>query len=117
MNVVTLDELMAKPVCMMTGEELTLLLEKTNKGAARVSAEVTPELKEKQYVYGIQGIADTFGCSIPTANRIKASGLIDGAICQVGRKIVIDPVLAIELLKGKKIPSGNRSKTRNTKTG
>ena len=112
MNVVTLEELMAKPVCMMTGEELTLLFEKINKGAARVSAEVTPELKDKHYVYGIQGIADTFGCSIPTANRIKASGLIDDAICQVGRKIVVDPEMAIELLKGKKIPSDNRSKGR-----
>lgn len=114
MNVVTLDELMAKPVCMMTGEELTLLLEKTNKGAVKVSTEVTPELKEKHYVYGIQGIADTFGCSIPTANRIKASGLIDDAICQVGRKIIVDPVLAIELLKGKRIPSGCSSKNRKS---
>lgn len=120
MNVVTLEELMAKPVCMMTGEELTLLLERTNKGtfdrlsrtAARVSAEVTPVLKEKHYVYGIQGIADTFDCSIPTANRIKASGLIDDAICQVGRKIVVDPELAIELLKGKKIPSDNSKRKR-----
>ena len=39
----------------------------------------------------------TFGCSIPTANRIKRSGIIDGAITQVGRKIVIDADLALEL--------------------
>ena len=53
--------------------------------------------KPKHLVYGIKGIADTFGCSIPTANRIKRSGIIDGAITQVGRKIVIDANLALEL--------------------
>ena len=48
-------------------------------------------------MYGIKGIADTFGCSIPTANRIKRSGVIDDAITQVGRKIVVDADLALEL--------------------
>ena len=48
-------------------------------------------------MYGIKGIADTFGCSIPTANRIKKSGVIDDAITQVGRKIVVDADLALEL--------------------
>lgn len=42
-------------------------------------------------------IADTFGCNIPTANRIKRSGVIDDAITQVGRKIVVDADLALEL--------------------
>lgn len=41
----------------------------------------------------------TFGCSIPTANRIKASGVIDGAITQIDRKIVIDQELALKLAK------------------
>lgn len=106
MNLITLEQLLAKPVCMMTGEnsaygrlpeqELSLLLQ--NIGTAKVSAEVTSEYK-KRYVYGVQGIAETFGCSIPTANRIKASGVIDDAITQVGRKIVVDPELAIQLVK------------------
>lgn len=96
MNLITLEQLLAKPVCMMTGEELSLLLQ--NIGAAKASAEVAPECK-KRYVYGVQGIAETFGCSIPTANRIKASGVIDDAITQVGRKIVVDPELAIQLVK------------------
>ena len=96
MNLITLEQLLAKPVCMMTGEELSLLLQ--NIGTAKVSAEVTPEYK-KRYVYGVQGIAETFGCSIPTANRIKASGVIDDAITQVGRKIVVDPEFALRLAK------------------
>lgn len=66
------------------------------KGTAKVPAEVVPE---KHYEYGIAGIAKIFGCSIPTANRIKKSGVIDPAITQVARKIVIDVELALELAK------------------
>ena len=40
-----------------------------------------------------------FGCSIPTANRIKKSGVIAPAITQVARKIVVDVELALELAK------------------
>ena len=67
---------------MMTGEELTLLLQNTEK--------VTAKAPEKHYEYGIEGLAKVFKCSIPTANRIKKSGVIDAAITQVGRKIVVD---------------------------
>jgi len=52
---------------------------------------------DKRYEYGIRGIAKVFGCSIPTANRIKKSGKIDRAITQVGRKIIIDAELALQL--------------------
>ena len=38
-----------------------------------------------------------FGCSIPTANRIKKSGRIDRAITQIGRKIIVDADMALEL--------------------
>lgn len=51
---------------------------------------VETQKEERKYVYGIAGIARLFNCSIPTANRIKASGKIDKAIKQIGRKIVVD---------------------------
>ena len=35
--------------------------------------------------------------SLPTANRIKQSGKINRAITQVGRKIIVDADLALEL--------------------
>jgi hypothetical protein len=54
---------------------------------------------QKKYAYGIRGIADTFDCSIATASRIKQSGIINDAITQIGRKILIDPEKAIELAK------------------
>lgn len=78
----------------MTGEELVCLLQ--NEGITKDV--VTPVIdSSKKYVYGIAGIARLFGCSMPTANRIKQSGKIDKAITQIGRKIIVDSDLALEL--------------------
>ena len=80
----------------MTGEEFIFL----NRHALQ-EREVKPTHPvtdtEKKYVYGIGGIARLFGCSIPTANRIKKSGRIDRAITQIGRKIIVDADMALEL--------------------
>ena len=56
---------------------------------------------EEHWVYGIDGIAKIFNCSRGTAMNIKKSGVINPAIKQVGRKIVVDVQLALELA-GKK---------------
>ncbi|WBS76671.1 DUF3853 family protein [Elizabethkingia meningoseptica] len=79
----------------MTGEELLCLLQ--NKGINENQIVTTTIDTSKKYVYGISGIARLFGCSIPTANRIKKSGKIDKAITQIGRKIIVDSDLALEL--------------------
>lgn len=94
MKFITINQLLEKPVWQMTGEELTLLLDNRDKVAARVPAEVVPE---RHYEYGIKGLAKVFGCSISTANRIKKSGVIDEAISQTGRKIIVDSELALKL--------------------
>lgn len=57
---------------------------------------------EKRLVHGLQGIAQLFGCSRTTASEIKKSGAIDGAITQVGRTIVVDAELALQLAKSRK---------------
>ena len=95
-RLVTIEQLLEKPICMMSGEEFVLLLQNAEKQPAKVPAEVVPE---RHYEHGIAGIAKIFGCSIPTANRIKKSGIIDPAITQVARKIVVDVELALELAK------------------
>ena len=95
-RLVTIEQLLEKPVCMMSGQEFVLLLQNAEKQMAKVPAEVVPE---RHYEYGIAGIAKIFGCSIPPANRIKKSGVIDSAITQMGRKIVIDSELALSLAK------------------
>lgn len=101
-NFLSLEHLLQKPVCYMSGEELAHLI--INIGVLTDNASESPTLSPtKKLAYGMKGIAETFGCSIPTANRIKRSGMIDKAISQIGRKIVIDVELALELAgKGKK---------------
>lgn len=51
-------------------------------------------------VYGLQGIADLFGCSINTATKLK-NGVIRKAVSQVGRKIVVDADKALSLFNEK----------------
>ena len=84
----------------MTGEEFIFLNRHALQGSGTKPAQPAAD-KEKKYVYGILGIAKLFGCSLPTANRIKKSGKIDKAITQIGRKIIVDAELALELA-GKK---------------
>ena len=80
----------------MTGEEFLYLQQSTG---ATTATDSTPTIDStvKKSVYGIVGIARLFGCSMPTASRIKQSGKIDKAITQIGRKIIVDAELALEL--------------------
>ncbi len=88
----------------MTGEELLFLSRQTaHIDSHTASTQETPT--EKRYVYGIAGLCEIFGCSKPTAIRIKESGRIDKAITQVGRKIVIDAELALQLASSKPKPN------------
>ena len=94
-----LQELLSKPVWQMTGEEFIML---SRHASVQTEAQPQPVTgTNRTYVYGIPGIARLFGCSLPTANRIKKSGKIDKAITQIGRKIIVDAELALELA-GKK---------------
>lgn len=86
----------------MTGEEFMYLSQNVGKDTeAKEPMTNTMDTTASKYVYGLAGIAQLFGCSIPTANRIKKSGKIDKAITQIGRKIIVDVELALELA-GKK---------------
>ena len=83
----------------MTGEEFIML---SRHASGQTEAQPQPVTDtSRKYVYGIPGIARLFGCSLPSANRIKKSGKIDKAITQIGRKIIVDAELALELA-GKK---------------
>ena len=94
-----LQELLSKPVWKMTGEEFIFLSKHASRQTETQPQPVTDT--ERKYVYGILGIAKLFGCSLPTANRIKKSGKIDKAITQIGRKIIVNVELTLELA-GKK---------------
>lgn len=59
--------------------------------------EETPE--KHRLVYGLAGLSQLLGCSISTAARIKKSGVLDPAIHQTGKIIVVDADLALDLMK------------------
>ena len=90
-----LKELLLKPVAIMTGEELLFLL---NSRQTTTPCKAEPVVSKRMY-YGISGIAEIFACSVPTANRIKKSGIINDAITQIGRKIIVDGEKALALVK------------------
>ena len=94
-----IQELLSKPIWQMTGEEFLFLHQNGVQEEPQVQ---TVTVATKRYVYGLRGIAELFGCSLPTANRIKQSGKIDKAVTQIGRKIIVDAELALELA-GRKI--------------
>jgi len=87
------EDLRKKPLWQMTGEEFLCLYQTA--GCQEVQQPVVHPAKK--YVYGIYGISQLFGCSVPTAHRIKKGGKIDKAITQIGRKIIVDADLALEL--------------------
>lgn len=87
-------EFLSKPLFSLTvGEFLEL--------QRRVETPVITDNTDKaeKYVYGIGGLARLFNCSKTTAGKIKASGKIDKAVSQMGKTIVINADLAIELAR------------------
>lgn len=103
------------PLWQMTGGQFINLI----KTAFGQSGERQPETVNRtdvsdgqRYAYGISGICEIFGCSKPTAQRLKRSGVIDGAIIQNGRTIVIDRQKALDLVQqdNEKRKGGRRCK-------
>ena len=85
---------------LTVGQLQDLIYETVNRSIAKVNTNITSN--EKKLVYGIDGIAELFGCSRTKANEIKQSGMIDKAVIQIGRKIVVDAELALKLTGGRK---------------
>lgn len=92
------EELLKKPLFNLTvGQFFEILSE--NQMFNTKETESAPVKKERNFVYGIRGLANLLNCSISTANRIKKRGVIDDAIIQQGRTIMVDVDKALELLK------------------
>lgn len=82
----------------LTLADLTRILDERDRLLVeRIRAEVASSLPS--HVKGIKGIAEIYGCSMATAQRIKNSGKIDAAITQVGRTIVTDTRSALALMQ------------------
>ncbi len=91
------EELLAKPVCMMSGEELLSIVSSCVNNVESVPEDYQADTRK--YVYGMQGLANLLGCSVPTAYRIKSSGILSDAISQYRRTIVIDAERALDLMR------------------
>ena len=91
------EELLEKPLWQFTGKDHEYMLKHVLMES--LSTDGSSQPSNKKYVQGINGIASLFGCSKSTAQRIKNSGIIDDAITQVQRKILVDADLALQLIK------------------
>lgn len=63
---------------------------------------------KRHFVYGLAGLAKLLGVCKATASSIKRSGILDPAISQHGKVIVVDADLALELMKINKRVSNRR---------
>lgn len=81
----------------MTGGELLELLEMFQE---RISSTATVKKEQPiKYVHGLDGLARLLNCSKSKAQEIKNSGVIDAAVYQTGRKIVVNAEKALELIQ------------------
>ena len=89
------NALLQMPLWQMTGAQYKALTESTILNLV-LSLKQAPQ---KNYVYGIDGLAKLIGKSKATAQRLKSSGIIDDAVIQNGNTIMIDADLALELIR------------------
>jgi len=54
-----------------------------------------------EFVYGYTGLCELLDCSKATAWRLLKTGIINRAVSQAGRKIVINKQMALDLLRRK----------------
>ena len=77
------EEILNKPIMTMTGNT-----------PAKVK-----DFSQTECVFGLDGLASLIGCKKTKAQQVKNSGILDDAIIQNGRKLIIDKNKALELLK------------------
>ena len=83
------------PIAFLTVGQLLELLDMERKNQP-----VAEPKETKQLVYGLRGIRNLFGVSHATAHRYKET-IINEAVSQHGRKIIVDVDKALELFKNR----------------
>ncbi len=73
----------------------------------RITPIIEQRVKEQQptnrnYVYGLKGLARLLGCSKTTASRLRTSGDYDDAITQIGAMLIIDADKVLEIARSQK---------------
>lgn len=92
------NTILDKPLFSMTGAEIielfSLIMAIEHKPAVQ-------DFTKEKHVYGLIGLATLLGCGKTKAQSIKNSGILDDAIIQNGKKLIINAELALKLLKEK----------------
>ena len=90
----------ARLIDVTVGEVFEMLKPKLETIMKEVVEEAVENAIEEKEVYGIPGIQKLLGgCCRSKAQEVKNSGILDPAITQNGRKIIVDSKLAKKLLK------------------
>lgn len=76
-------------------EDLTRAWVRSEVASAKGTSEDRPN---KTYVYGLKGLARIIGCSITTACKINTSGVVDAARTRMGKLLIYDADLVMELV-------------------
>jgi len=92
------NTILDKPLFSMTGAEIIELF------SLIMAIEHKPTVQDftnEKHVYGLDGLARLLGCGKTTAQKIKNTHVLDDAIIQHGKKLIINADLALKLLKEK----------------
>lgn len=81
------------PIWQLTVGQFLKLMDSRNS-----HEQTTKKSPERRYVKGLHGIISLFGCSKPTAMKLKNT-IIKDAVSQNGRVILTDAEKAIQLFK------------------
>jgi len=94
-------DLNSRVIDLTLGELLDAVEEKVK---AILPGSLQKQPQNKNFVYGLKGLAKLLGCSKTTAARVKASGKYDAAITQIGALLIIDADEVLRIARESKQP-------------
>ncbi len=94
------SELLRTRIIDLTVEDLVGIIDNR---LSEVIKHTNPTVSAEKYARSIKELAYFLGVSTRKINRIKSTGVIDDAITQCGRMIIIDKERALELIKLNKL--------------
>ncbi len=94
-------DLNSRVIDLTLGELLDAVEEKVK---AILPGSLQKQPQDKNFVYGLKGLAKLLGCSKTTAARVKASGKYDAAITQIGALLIIDADEVLRIARESKQP-------------
>ncbi len=94
-------DLNSRVIDLTLGELLDAVEEKVK---AILPGSLQKQPQDKNFVYGLKGLAKLLGCSKTTAARVKASGKYDAAISQIGALLIIDADEVLRIARESKQP-------------